>query len=115
MQCRGIGLHLVARGKSHGFSRVAMGTWGIISSFGRNDPSRIVFVQQHQDSCLVMRNNSGMSLRLVMAIRTILEVRWETQGHILFVTMTLGFLSIFKKRQASSPFVALNSACLSMC
>ena len=27
MQCRGIGPHLVARGKSHGFSRVAAGTW----------------------------------------------------------------------------------------
>ena len=27
MQCRGIGPHLVARGESHGFSRVAAGTW----------------------------------------------------------------------------------------
>ena len=26
MQCRGIGPHLVARGKSHGFYRVAAGT-----------------------------------------------------------------------------------------
>ena len=33
MQCRGIGPHLVARGKSHGFSRVAAGTWGIVSSY----------------------------------------------------------------------------------
>ena len=32
MQCRGIGPHLVLRGKSHGFSRVAAGTWGIFSS-----------------------------------------------------------------------------------
>ena len=32
MQWRGIGPHLVARGKSHGFSRVAAGTWGIFSS-----------------------------------------------------------------------------------
>ena len=31
-QCRGIGRHLAGRGKSHGFSRVAAGTWGIISS-----------------------------------------------------------------------------------
>ena len=29
MQCRGIGPHLVATGKSHGFSRVAAGNWGI--------------------------------------------------------------------------------------
>ena len=33
MQCRGIGPHHVARGKSHGFSRVAAGTWGIFSSY----------------------------------------------------------------------------------
>ena len=33
MQCRGIGAHVVARGKSHGFSGVAAGTWGIFSSY----------------------------------------------------------------------------------
>ena len=33
MQCRGIRPHLVAIGKSHGFSRVASGTWGIFSSY----------------------------------------------------------------------------------
>ena len=32
MQCRGIGTHLVARGKSPGFPRVAAGTWGTFSS-----------------------------------------------------------------------------------
>ena len=33
MQCCGIAPHLVARGKSHGFSRVAAGTWVIFSSY----------------------------------------------------------------------------------
>ena len=33
-QCRGIGPHLEENGKSHGFSRVAAGTWGIFSSYG---------------------------------------------------------------------------------
>ena len=33
MQCRGIEPHLVARGKSLGFSLVAAGTWGISSSY----------------------------------------------------------------------------------
>ena len=33
MQCRGIGPNLVAREKSHGFSRVAAGTWGISPEF----------------------------------------------------------------------------------
>ena len=32
-QSRGIGPHLAGRGKSHGFSRVAAGTWGIFSSY----------------------------------------------------------------------------------
>ena len=26
--------HLLARGKSYGFSRVAVGTWGMFSSYG---------------------------------------------------------------------------------
>ena len=46
-------------------------------------------------------------------IRTLLEVRQETKAHFLVVTVILGFLSIFKKSQASSPFEALNSVCLS--
>ena len=32
-QCRGIGPHLAGQGKSHGFSRVVAGTWGIFSSY----------------------------------------------------------------------------------
>ena len=30
---QGIWPHLIARGKAHGFSRVAAGTWGIFSSY----------------------------------------------------------------------------------
>ena len=44
-QCRGIGPHLVARGKSHGFSRVAAGTWAIFSSYGGDVHSKLEFVQ----------------------------------------------------------------------
>ena len=33
MQCRGIGPHLVATGKSHGFSRVAAVSWRVFSSY----------------------------------------------------------------------------------
>ena len=43
----------------------------------------------------------------------LLEVRWETKRPFLVSTEILGFLSIFKKSQASSPFEALNSAHLS--
>ena len=40
-------------------------------------------------------------------------VRQETEVHFLFGTVILGLLSIFKKSQASSPYEALNSVCLS--
>ena len=43
----------------------------------------------------------------------LLEVRPETEGPFLVATVTLGFLYIFKKSKASSPFEALNSECLS--
>ena len=44
-----------------------------------------------------------------------LEVRQDIEGPFLVATVILGLLPIFKKRQASSPFEALNSACLSRC
>ena len=46
-------------------------------------------------------------------IRTLLEVRQETEFHFLVGTVILGFLSIFKKGQVSSPYEALKSVCLS--
>ena len=44
-----------------------------------------------------------------------LEVRQEIEVHFLVGTVILGFLYIFKKSQAPSPFEALNSVCLSRC
>ena len=44
MQFRGIGLHHVARRKSHGFSRVAAGTCGIYSSYDGDAHSKREFV-----------------------------------------------------------------------
>ena len=41
-------------------------------------------------------------------------MRQETEVHVLFGTVILGLLSIFKKSQASSPYEAFNSVCLSM-
>ena len=40
-------------------------------------------------------------------------MRQESEFHFLFGTVILGLLSIFKKSQASSPYEALNSVCLS--
>ena len=48
-------------------------------------------------------------------IRKILEVNQETEFHFLGGTVILGFLYISKKSQASSPFEALKSVCLSWC
>ena len=59
-------------------------------------------------------DTSGISTRFGRPIRTLLEVRQETKAHFLVGTVILGFLSIFKKSQASSPFEALNSVCLLM-
>ena len=111
-QCRGIGPHLAARGKSHGFSRVAAGTWGIFSSYDGDGPSTHVFVQRRQDSCLVARDNSGFSSRLGRAIGTPLQLRRETKGPFPRATGILGLLSSFTRSQASSPLEALISASL---
>ena len=59
MQCRGIGPHLAARGRSHEFSRVAAGTWFIFSSYGGYGHLKVGFVQRSQDSSLVMTDTSG--------------------------------------------------------
>ena len=48
-------------------------------------------------------------------IGMLLYLRQETEVHFLVGTVILGFLSIFKNSQASSPFEALNSVCLSKC
>ena len=42
-------------------------------------------------------------------------MRQETDVHFLSGTVILGLISIFKKSQASKPFEALNSVCLSRC
>ena len=45
--------------------------------------------------------------------QTLLDVRQETEVHFLGGKVILGFLPIFKKSQASSPYEALNSVWLS--
>ena len=114
-QFRGIRPHLSPRGKSHCFSHVAVGTWVIFSSYGRCGHSKLVSVKRGQESCLVTMDTSGIKTRLGRRIQTLLEVRLETEGHFLIGTVIFGYLTIFKKCQASSTFEALYSASLSMC
>ena len=110
----GIGPHLVARGKSHAFSSCS-GNLGYILELNRDGHSKLVFAQRHQDSCLVMKDTSGISTRLGKEKWTLLEVSRETEHSLLVDTVILGFLSIFTKIQASSPFEAWNSTYLSRC
>ena len=103
------------RENSYGFSRVEAGTWGFLSSYDGDGPSKPVFVQRHQNSSLVVRDTLGFSSRLGSTIGTPLEVQCETQGPFPVATGILESLSIFKRSQASSPFEALNSVFLSSC
>ena len=57
-QNSGIGTHLAAMGKSHGFSRVEAGKWGIFSSYGRDGHLKLGFVQRNQHSRLVTTDTS---------------------------------------------------------
>ena len=78
-------------------------------------PFKLMFVQRRQDSFLVTRDSSVIYSRLGIAIGMLFEVRRETYCLCLVATVILGFISIFKKSQASSLFEALNSAYLSKC
>ena len=60
MQCRGIGPNLSAGGKSDGFSRVAVGSGGMFSSYGGGSKKKLLFLQRRQDSYLVTMDNSGI-------------------------------------------------------
>ena len=104
MQCRGIEPQFPARGMSHTISRVAAGTWCIFASYSGGGHLKLHFFQPSQDTCIVMRDTSGIQTRLGRITQTLLEVRWDTKCPFLVSTEILGFLSIFKKSQASSVF-----------
>ena len=59
-KCRENKPHLTARGMCHGISRVAVGTWGILSSYSGDGHSKLHFVQRSPDSGLVMTDTSGI-------------------------------------------------------
>ena len=60
MQCRGIESHIPAMGMSQTISRVLAGTCGIFASYSGDGHSKLHFVQRSQDSCVVMRDSSGI-------------------------------------------------------
>ena len=97
VQCRELGPHLVARGKSHGFWRVAAGSWVIFSCYGMDVHSKLKFVQRSQHTCLGTRDTSRMQTTLGRTICMPLEIKKEVRPPFLVGTVILGFLSIFKK------------------
>ena len=50
----------LSEGMSHTISRVAARTWGIYASYSADGHSKLHFVQRSQDSCVVMRDTSGI-------------------------------------------------------
>ena len=77
------------------------GNLGYILELQEGWAFKLVSVQRLQDSCLVTRDTSGISSRLGRAIGMLLKVRLETQGPFPVATVIMGFLSIFKRSQAS--------------
>ena len=59
-KCREVKPHLPVRGMCHGISRVAAGSWGIISNYSGDGHSKFHFDQRSQDTCLVMTDTSGI-------------------------------------------------------
>ena len=49
-----------SEGMSHTIFRVAAGTWGIFASDSGDGHLKLHFVQRSQDSCVVMRDTSGI-------------------------------------------------------
>ena len=115
MQCRGIGPHLTAKGKSPGFSQVAAGTCCIFSSFNGDGHLKLMFVQLHEDSCLVMRDTSGISTRLGRTTRTLLNVRRKTECNCLVSTVIFLIRINFQQESGIVTFEVLNSTCLMRC
>ena len=91
----GIAMHAMQRkqassrgeGECHGLSPVAAGPWGIFLRYGGDGHLNLMFVQQCQVSCLVLRDTSGISTRLDRSIGTLLHVRRETQCPFLVATV----------------------------
>ena len=88
---------------------------GYILDLSGEGPSKLVFINRHQDSCIVTRDTSGISTRFGRVIWMHIKVRRETKSPFPVGTGILGFLSIFKKSHSTSLFEALNSMCLSSC
>ena len=83
------------------------GNLGYVLELWRGEPLKTFDVQRLQDSYLVTMDTSIIETTLGRTTRTLLQVRQGTEVNFLVGRVILGFLSIFKKSQALSPFEAL--------
>ena len=93
----GKGPHLASRGKSPGFSRVAAGSLGFLSSCERDLMDLLVLPLRSQVSFDVARGTSGILSNHRRGIGLCLEFCWSTQCSCPAAMGISGFLSRFNK------------------
>ena len=114
MQCRGIGPHLAARGKSHEFSRVASGTLYILEI-------RREWQYETRDCSAtsgLLSSYEGHLGKLNYAWQENIDASGGEPGGQASLISWHSYIVIpinFHKSEASSPFEAMKSAQLSMC
>ena len=84
-QCRGIGPHFARRGKSHWFSRVAAGTWGIFSSYSGDVHSKLEFVHWSQEPVKVWGTTQECKLGVAGKYRRFWKLS-ESSGLFFYLT-----------------------------
>ena len=95
--CSGKGPHFALKGESRGFSRVAAGRLGFLSSCNRDLRGPLVLPQESQVSMQVARGLSGFLLSWFRGLGPHLVLRLEPQASSAVLTWILEFLWSFNK------------------
>ena len=90
-RCSRKGPHLALRGESPGFSRVAAGNFGFLSSYGVDLRDLPVLRQESSVSRQFAMGLSGFLSSWCRVLSPHLELRREPQGSSLVLTKILGF------------------------
>ena len=95
--CSGKGPHLALRGESRGFSRVASGRLGFLSSCDGDLRDLLVLPQERQVPIRVVRGLLGFLSSRCRSIGPHLDLRLEPQGSSPVLTWISGFLWSFNR------------------
>ena len=95
--CSGKGPHLALRGESRGFSRIASGRLGFLSSCDGDLRDLFVLPQESQVSVRVARGLSGFLSSRCRSIGPYLDLGLEPQGSSPVLTWIFGFLWSFNR------------------